>query len=216
MIETVVVVPSPPMLLPEYVGLHDPAGPVRERCVEALSAALREPYAACDVVVIVTGRERIPRTRRAPLGVRVGRHLLDLVGWSGAVEEVVVPFDADAAEVQEAGRELRGRVGRALVVVVADGSARRSEKAPGHLDERAFGLDDALLKALAEVDPVGLLAIDARLAADVLASGRAALQVMAHAVDGTRRLQGGLLWSDDPYGVMYALAVWSTSDVGAR
>ena len=36
-----------------------------------------------------------------------------------------------------------GRGGRAYLVV-GNGSARRSEKAPGHLDERAVAFDDAL------------------------------------------------------------------------
>lgn len=209
MITGAVVVPSPPMLLPEYVGLQDPAGPLRARSVAAIRSALASSYAAPDVAVIVTGREPSPRTTKAPLGVRVGEHLLAQAGWTGPVEHVVVPFDADATAVERAGAPLAGRAERVLLLVVADGSARRSEQAPGHLDVRAFGVDEQILAALRDVDPPGLLSIDPVLAGDVLATGRAALQVLAHAVHGASDLTGGLRWSDDPYGVLYAVAVWT-------
>lgn len=210
MIEAVVVVPSPPMLLPEYVGLQDPAAPIRQRCVDALAAALHEPYAVPDVVVIVSGRARASRTTRRPLGVRIGRHLLRLAGWAGPVEEAVVDFDADGTEVEQAGGRLAAREGRVLLLVVGDGSARRGEKAPGHLDDRAATYDAALLAALDRVDPQALIALDAGLGKDLLATGRAALQVMAHAVRGSADLQRASLWSDDPYGVLYAVAVWTS------
>lgn len=215
MIATVVVCPSPPMLLPEYVGLQDPAGPLRERCVEALSAALHEPYAACDLVVVVTGRDPSARSTKAPLGVRIGEHLLARAGWAGPVEQLVVPFGADSATVAEAGRGLASRAERLLVLVVGDGSARRSEKAPGHLDSRAEPFDTALLAALDRADPGALIALDAGLGTELLATGRAALQVMAHAVSGESALRRALLWSDDPYGVLYALSVWTSPTVKA-
>lgn len=208
MITGVVVVPSPPMLLPEYVGLQDPAGPLRDRSVAAIQSVLAS-YAMPDVAVIVTGREPSPRTAKAPLGVRIGEHLLAQAGWTGRVEHVVVPFDADEPAVERAGAPLAGRAERVLLLVVADGSARRSVQAPGHLDERAFGVDEQILAALRDVDPGGLLSVDAALATDVLATGRAALQVLAHAVHGASGLTGGSLWSDDPYGVLYAVAVWT-------
>lgn len=209
MIAGVVVVPSPPMLLPEYVGIADPAAPLRDRCVDVVRASLAGGARAPDAVVIVTGRGPAPRTTKAPLGTRIGELLLARAGWHGPVEHVAVPFDADEDAVTEAGRALADRAERLLLLVVADGSARRSEKAPGHLDERAFGVDEQLLAALRDVEPQGLLSVDAALAGEVLATGRAALQVMAYAVRDTSELTGGLLWSDDPYGVMYAVAAWT-------
>ena len=52
-----------------------------------------------------------------PQGVRVGRSLLGVAGVS---------------------------TGSANVLVVGNGSARRTEKAPGHLDERSVAFDAAL------------------------------------------------------------------------
>lgn len=203
------------MLLPEYVGLKDPAGPMRERCVEALSAALHEPNAACDLVVVVTGRDPSTRSTKRSLGLRIAEHLLARAGWAGPVEEVVVPFDADSAMVAEAGRALASRAERILLLAVGDGSARRDEKAPGHFDPRAQAFDTALLSGLDRADARALIGLDAGLGAELLATGRAALQVMAHAVLGGPGLRRALLWSDAPYGVLYALSVWTSPTVHA-
>ena len=148
------------------------------------------------------------RTSKAPLGVRIGQLLAERGGWTGPVGEVLVPFDAGAQTVATAGADLAAHPGRVLALVVADGSARRGEKAPGHLDERAFAFDEAVVSALEAADPQALLALDPTLADELLASGRAALQVAAHAVLGAAGLRGRLLWSGDPYGVLYAVAVW--------
>jgi hypothetical protein len=195
------------MLLPEYVGIQDPAAPLRARCVEAIRVALEGRAATTDAVVVVTGHDPSSRTSRPPLGVRIGELVLEQAGWTGPVERVVVPFDATPASVADAGRALAGRAERLLLLVVGDGSARRDEQAPGHLDARAVALDRATVTALGAADPAALIEIDPGLAGELLATGRAALQVLAHAVRGSA-LECEQLWSDDPYGVLYAVAVW--------
>lgn len=209
MIAGVLVVPSPPMILPDYVGIEDPAGPLRRRCVAALRTMLERMDAGPDTVVIVTGAEPAGGTSRPPLGVRIGEHLLALAGWQGPVETAVVPFDADAKVIERAATGLAEHPGGLLLLVVADGSARRGEKAPGHLDERAFDVDADILRGVAGAEPAVLLGIDIGLAGEVLAHGRAALQVLAKAVDPEPPLSGRLLWSGDPYGVLYLVAEWS-------
>ncbi|MFL6159793.1 MAG: hypothetical protein ACJ72D_27205 [Marmoricola sp.] len=101
-------------------------------------------------------------------------------------------------------REIDDRTNR---LVVANGSATRTEKAPGHLDERAAGFDAAIGAALRAGDPAGLAAIDVALAAelwampdaDVLRSvGRSAPQVLDVRVD----------YDDAPYGVQYWVVRW--------
>ncbi len=90
------------------------------------------------------------------------------------------------------------------VLVVGNGSARRSEKAPGHFDERAAGFDDALRTWLSSRHVTwppwgpdeGLLA----------------------SLDGIRRLpeilppgvQPQIDYDDDPYGVQYWVMRWET------
>ncbi len=96
------------------------------------------------------------------------------------------------------------------VLVVGDGSARRTEKAPGHFDARAEGFDVLLDDALAAGDPAALLALDADLAAALLVSGLAAWQALARQAS-TQEWRADLLWSGAPYGVHYAVATWVPS-----
>lgn len=53
-----------------------------------------------------------------------------------------------------------------------------------------------------------LAALDAELAAELLAAGRAPWQVLAGAAEGAG-LDGRLLYEDAPYGVGYFVAAWS-------
>src|SRR5690606_11020203 len=95
------------------------------------------------------------------------------------------------------------------LLVMGDGSARRGPRAPGHFDERAHGFDSDLVDALREGDPARLAGLDAGLARALLAQGRAALQALAGAAaaqDAPPRAD--LVYADDPYGVMYAVAEW--------
>jgi hypothetical protein len=93
------------------------------------------------------------------------------------------------------------------LLVIGDGAAMHTEKAPGHLDERAGPFDDAVAAALAAADPTALAALDRAQAADLWASGRAPWQVLAGATrDGAWK--GELLHSSRPFGVGYHVAVW--------
>ena len=99
------------------------------------------------------------------------------------------------------------------LLVVADGSARRTEKAPGHLDPRAEPYDAALVHALRVGDPSALLGLDAEQGRALLAAGRAPLQVLAGAVrHAAPEAFAGAQVShvDDPYGVLYVVARWWT------
>ena len=93
------------------------------------------------------------------------------------------------------------------MLVVGDGSACRSVKAPGYLDTRAEPFDAATAAALAAADPRALLALDPALARELQAAGRAPWQVLAGAA-GEDRLTGELALSDAPYGVAYHVASW--------
>lgn len=81
------------------------------------------------------------------------------------------------------------------VLVVANGSGRRTEKAPGHFDERAEEFDAALRADLSSADPG--LAVE--LWADVAALGTLAGRTLADA---------DVLYDDLPFGVQYWVAVW--------
>lgn len=94
------------------------------------------------------------------------------------------------------------------LLVLGDGSACRTVKAPGYLDERAAPYDAAAARALAAADLPALLSLDADLARTLKSSGRAPWQILAGTAEGTD-LDGSLLYEDAPYGVGYMVATWS-------
>ncbi|UMG91169.1 hypothetical protein [Nocardioides sp. TF02-7] len=77
------------------------------------------------------------------------------------------------------------------VLVVGNGSAKRTEKAPGHLDERAEAFDAAVGAALLAPDPAALAALDERLAAELWADV-AALRELGGLLRGGGGRGGGL------------------------
>lgn len=210
--------PCPPLLLPGATGGADVARDLHAACD---SAAGRLLAASPDVVALVapagppvTGRSfapMLPADDRAPapLGVAVGRALLERAGWSGKVEAHLVAPDAAPDACAAAGSALADGTGRIAVLALGDGSARRGPKAPGYVDERAHGFDDGVLAALRAGDWDALLDVDPALAADLLASGRPAWQALAGALRGSgRTLPGEILYADDPFGVQYVVATW--------
>lgn len=225
MIVTAVVCPHPPALLRELCGAEDTVPELRSACAEAVADAVRS---GPDAVFVVGGAaESREWDASLPIGVRrfgtthapdavglpqslgVARRLLDEAGWTGQVRMVAVAWDADRDAVEEVARAVADEPGRVLVLVMADGSARRGEKAPGHLDERAVPFDDRIGQALEAGDPEALSMLDPALAADLLVQGRAALAVLGAVVaaDGGRP-KPSVRYRADPHGVMYSVAVW--------
>ncbi len=125
-----------------------------------------------------------------PVGLAegVGRWLL-----RGVPARVVGP-DAD----------LRGYAG---LLVMGDGSASRTDKAPGHLHAGARAFDDAVVTALEGGDARALADLDAGLAAEVLAAGAPAWRAVGRAIGTVDEATVDL--ATDPYGVLYVVARWT-------
>lgn len=132
---------------------------------------------------------------------------LAAVAWLG--EDVRVIAGAQGARVASS---LLAEVGTAPVtsgeaahLIVGNGSARRSEKAPGHLDPRAVGFDEVLGKALVTPDPDTLGALDLGLAGELWAD----VGPIIEAADLLRSVGTVAVdYDDDPYGVRYWVARW--------
>ncbi|WP_225801329.1 class III extradiol dioxygenase subunit B-like domain-containing protein [Streptomyces sp. NK15101] len=147
--------------------------------------------------------------RPLPPSLSVGAWLLARAGWADAPVEGLGVADSTTADVcAGTGRELAASAGRVALLVLGDGSACRTVKAPGYLDERAAGFDAEAARALGTADAAALLALDAGLASELKAAGRAPWQVLAGAAEGAG-LDGRLLFEDAPYGVGYFVAAWS-------
>ncbi|WP_043477066.1 class III extradiol dioxygenase subunit B-like domain-containing protein [Kitasatospora sp. MBT66] len=232
MLVAAAVCPCPPLLVPEVaVGASSELEPLRAACDEALGAVLA---AGPDLLVVVgTGPEAevwteggagsfhrygVPLVAALPGGraegpelspaLTVGAWLLGRAGATLPTHACAVPAEAPAVRMLGLGQGLAGLADRVGLLVMGDGSACRSLKAPGYLDERAEGYDAELARALGTADTAALAALDPGLAAELKAEGRAPWQVLAGAAEGAG-LTARLGYQDAPYGVGYLVASWS-------
>ncbi|MFF8917781.1 class III extradiol dioxygenase subunit B-like domain-containing protein [Streptomyces sp. NPDC015032] len=237
MLVAAAVCPCPPLLVPEVAaGAASELDALRDACSEALGAlaaarpdllivigpadhAGRGPHPegatgtfqgfGVDLDVRL-GRDREQATDRPlPSSLAVGAWLLARAQWAAApVEGLGVGEPLETGRCTSTGRDLAARAERVALLVLGDGSACRSLKAPGYLDDRAEAFDAAAARALGAADPGALIALDESLAYALKASGRAPWQVLAGAAEGAG-LSGQLLYEDAPYGVGYLVAAWS-------
>jgi hypothetical protein len=196
-----VLVPGVLALLPEYAGLTDPVAELRAACLEA---------------VAWLGEEGPVQVLADPQGERVARALLDACGGfeTGAERLPQPPGDSaerlpqppgDSAErLPRPAGDSAERLPRPPTLLVGSGSACRTEKAPGFLDERAAAFDDALRAALLSGD---VSAVDLGLGRELLAS-----------LDGIGRLgevvtpgaEVSVDYDDAPFGVQYWVMRWES------
>ncbi|WP_030342865.1 class III extradiol dioxygenase subunit B-like domain-containing protein [Streptomyces sp. NRRL S-1022] len=231
------VCPCPPLLVPEVAaGAAPELDAARAACTDALGVlAAARPDLLVVVGTAEQGRLGVfpqgsPGTfrgfgvdldvrlgpaahpvpeRELPASLAVGAWLLERTGWAGApIEGLGVADTLEPEQCAGTGRELAGRAGRVALLVMGDGSACRTLKAPGYLDERAAPFDAEAARALGAADTAALRALDPVLARELKASGRAPWQILAGAA-GDEPLTGSLLYEDAPYGVGYLVATWS-------
>jgi hypothetical protein len=180
---------------------HDPAGRLDPT---VFAPALRTTRRAPDG----SAGARHPAsaaTPPLPVPLGLGSRLLDQAGYRGPRELQAVAADAAAAECAATGARLAAAADRVALLVMADGSACRTLKAPGYLDERSTAYDAGVERIIASGELAALLKLDASLAAELMASGRAALQVLAAAA-GPLLLASEIRYSDAPFGVGYLVA----------
>lgn len=223
MLVAAAVVPSAPLLVPDIAGASASLDePLREQCTQAARTLLA---AAPDVVVVVgsaastarmAGRwdwrgfglpARAPAGTALPLGPAIGDWLLDTVQWTGERELVGVARGEPADACAALGRRLVAGPRRVALLACADGTACRTEKAPGHLDPRAAEVDAGIAAALAAVDVAALLRLAPELMDALLVAGRGSWQVLAGAA-AEGRWTGSLSWDEAPYGVGYFVSTW--------
>ncbi len=93
----------------------------------------------------------------------------------------------------------------AAVLVIGNGSACRTEKAPGFFDSRAEAFDEALGAALRQPDPGTLSGIDPVLSRELLADTD---EIAWLGTTLTMEDRTVMTYEDDPYGVQYWVAHW--------
>lgn len=238
MLVAAAVCPCPPLLVPEVAGgaAHE-MDDARAACYDALAvlAAARPdrlvvigpagqpargayPQGApgsfrgfgVDLAVTLGAAEApAPGAGDLPPSLAVGAWLLARTGWGAApVEGLGVGDVLTTDRCAETGREIARAAPRVALLVMGDGTACRTLKAPGYFDPRAAGFDADAARALGSADVPGLLDLDEELAYELQASGRSCWQVLAGAGEGAG-LSGRLLYDAAPYGVGYLVAGWS-------
>lgn len=226
--------PCPPLLVPEVAaGAAAELDELRAACLQALEVLAAErldllvlmgagprtaehgegrsgslaPYGVDLTVTLGDGAPASPAV--LPLSLTVGGWLLHRAGWAGPVAGLELAADLSARQSAALGAAVAARAERVGLLVMGDGTACRSERAPGYLLVGAEEYDDALAKALATLDLARLAELDQREAERFMVAGRVPWQCAAGAAATTGHpLTGELLAAQAPYGVGYLVAAW--------
>ncbi|MDD7931575.1 hypothetical protein [Actinomycetospora straminea] len=144
-----------------------------------------------------------------PLPVLVAGWLRGQAGPAGdavRIDARVLPRDTTPEDARRAGEDLAAADGHDVLLVLGDGAATHTARAPGALDERAWPYDRVVADALAAGDAAALAGLDPALSDELLVAGRVPWQVLAGAVP--RPASARLEHTSAPYGVAYHVAVW--------
>jgi hypothetical protein len=227
------VCPHPPLLVPELAAgaAHELDG-LRGICDAAVASLCLTPM---DLLVVVGTAPTVGPFPDGAWGsvaaygvdVRVGEPSqggmaatlplsLTIATWLLDRQQAALPprllfgvaGDTEPERCAQLGSLLADRANRVGMLVMGDASARRSLKGPGYLDPRAEPFDLDVAAAFRAGDADALAAVDPALAADLLAAGRPAWQVLAGAAAG-RHWQAELTHDGGPYGVTYLVATWT-------
>ena len=219
-ITSVGFVPAAPLLVPQVAGGSSQLDEeLREACrVVARRLAATTDDAITVVAPVVTGvawstdatwgfegfgvpREPADDRPRLPWPIGIGDWLLDDVGWTGRRNYIGVADDGSVSTDLAAG----------ALLLVGDGTARRTEKAPGHLDERAEAFDVQIADAIRSGDVAALGGLDTALAADLLCAGAPVWRWLSVVIGGDHVAEADLLSDTAPYGVGYFAGWWRIS-----
>ncbi len=243
MIVAAALCPCPPLLARELTGQAEVLPELRAACADAIgflavtdpdvivvagpdaANASWDPGGRLDLAAYAPGRAA-PHggdggaAVALPLSLGIGARLLDEAGYDGPRVLHGIGALAEPGYCLRVGQQVARSASRVALLAMGDGSARRSVSAPGYLDERAAPFDAAVDRAVRDGDVAALAAIDPALAADLMAAGRPAWQVLAGALGAAGAdddqaaaaippsgiLTTEILYSDAPFGVAYLVA----------
>jgi hypothetical protein len=232
-ISTVAFCPQPPALVPALAsGAAAELAPLRAACAEAISRLSAGGRRLVALGAGTSSRSHSPRARGTLAGYGLPVELTLGAPAGGGAFELPLSLTVGAWLIAETLGPASGAIGFTIddnpscesvvpadllhlaatedvaLLVMGDGSACRSERAPGPHDPRAGAFDEAVAAALAQADARALATLDPTLGATVLAAGVPAWRVAGRLLADVS-YEARLLYADDPYGVGYYVAAWT-------
>jgi len=222
----VVFIPSPPLLLAD-VDVEGLLDDVRAASIELIAEFLPDAEQIIAIgsadqtrwfddggvgtsrglggvadYAIGTGDEALP------LPLTIAAFLLEAAGADQRVQALSIAKAGTSADRDVIAKELTERAADAptLLLVIGDGSATRTEKAPGYIQPDALNFDAVTSAAIAAADFQTIVEIPQELADRLWCQGLPAWQVAAYAAAHLK--QGELILETAPFGVNYLVASW--------
>lgn len=221
------LVPAAPVLVPGVSGHTVPAQEVRAATLEAIQRMID---AGVEEVIVLAEADRDGLfDSTAPWGLHriggmhtvneagavfdqpltvslaIGASVLRDAGWTGTTSFYALERTMSADAAAEVGRGL-GTTKRSVgLLLLGNGSACCTEKAPGSFHPQAETFNATLLTMIRQGDRTAMMELSAHDTADQLSDVRVPLQVFAGATSG-HRFRGSITFADEFAGVNYICA----------
>jgi len=219
------LVPAAPVLIAEISGRLRPASAPREAARSVIEQLIS---CAPDVIVVVAegdhtevfdnsaamhlhrlgGMHRddyAPGARILPIPLAIGEALLRAAGWVGRTHYQLLDASTAAVEAANAGRELADVEPRVGLLLLGNGSACSTPKAPGSFHPQAQEFNTELVRVIEAGDLAAIREWTPGSFVDQLSDVRVPLQVMVGAVDG-KSWPWSITFAEEFQGVFYLCA----------
>ena len=223
------LVPAAPVIVPGLSGHTMPAPEVRSAALDAIQRMID---AGVDEVIVLAEADRDGLfDSTAPWGLHrigglhpfseagavfdqlltqplaIGASMLRDAGWTATTSFHALERTMSADAAAEVGRGLGATPRSVGLLLLGNGSACCTEKAPGSFHPQAETFNATLLTVIRQGDRAAMMELSAHDTADQLSDVRVPLQVFAGATSGHRFL-GSITFADDFAGVHYICATF--------
>lgn len=225
------LVPAAPVLLPALSGREQSAAPVLDAALEVIRQLI--DAAPAEIIVLAeadhegvfdnsapwglnrlggmpacsTSNARATRGEPLPVPLAIGAALLGHAGWTGptayhALVRTMLPETAI-----DSGRRLSTSTRHVGLLLLGNGSACCTDKAPGSFHRGAQAFNEALTSMIRTGDLRAVEQLSAEASAEQLSDIRLPVQLLAGA-DLTGRLRGSIAYDEPFMGVHYICAAF--------
>jgi len=228
-----VLIPAAPALVPALGGSHHAANRAHQAVMSVLAQLLEQR--PDEVLVVAEGTttgewggssswslERfggLAKHREAtsqsvlPASLAVGAALVTEGGWRGPMRFMSLPAAVTAIQAREVGREISGRSVRLGLVLLGNGSARSTEKAPGALHPDSEAFNRQLHEMVISGDVEAMMSVTAEEAMEQWSDIRIPLQVLVGTSE-VLSLHGRSIFTQEFMGVYYLSALFLPYEEG--